>query len=298
MSLDILQPLDDDEIPQLLDVLSKDLPHSAWIYNFIKTQFDWARKMRWVRLLVLCPYGDWTLGTVIALNIGLADECKIFGAIHSMESDAALLKKCLMETDSIPWRAISDYVTVSERHADVYLEALEAKGLRVKHQATCAVAYMPPQQAANLSQPQVPSDVRIASLDANLHLEHVWQNWPPHVFHPAFKPVLKMTIKCSPSFGIFVPSSEGPDELASVVVQSDTVGLGILRTADKHRRKGFAKILLVHATKMMGECGTGPLAYISAENSTSIKMFKKIGYEIIGQTRWISISETEAKNEI
>ncbi|XP_065340973.1 uncharacterized protein LOC135940133 [Cloeon dipterum] len=285
---DILQPLKSADIPKLMNVLMKDLPNSSWIYDWIKTQLDWLKELKRVRVLVLCPRGDWTTGTVIALNVGLANNGKVFGAIYSIETDGVLLKKCLIESEMIPWRAMSDYVTVSEGHANIYLDALKVKGLQVIHHATCAIAYMPPDDAKIVVVPVLPAGARIAPLDVDRDLDTVWDNWPH--FPPDFKPVLQMMIRFNPSFGIFVTCEDGREELASMIVQASTVGLGILQTLSKHRRKGFAHILLAHVTKNMGQAGIGSMAHIIATQNTSIVKFKKVGYKFIGQSKWVKIN--------
>jgi hypothetical protein len=92
MSIDILQPLSKRDVPKLLEVLSREMPESSWVLsnfqilsnfinlrrqvqviNWIKTQCKWAEKLLRVRVLILCPYGDWTTGTVVAFNIGLVN---------------------------------------------------------------------------------------------------------------------------------------------------------------------------------------------------------------------------------
>jgi len=132
--------------------------------------------------------------------------------------------------------------------------------------------------------------VRIASLNVREHLDTVWDNWPH--FHPDFKPVVRTMVRRNPSFGIFVatPGEEPGEQLASMIVQSDTVGLGILQTLSAHRRKGFAHTLLAHVTRLMGAAGVGPQGHVIATNYASIEMFKKLGYKIIGQSRWVSIA--------
>lgn len=143
------------------------------VINWIKTQCEWSKKLVRMRVLILCPFGDWTTGTVVALNIGLvkpqdennersnfksrffkANNCRVFGVIYSSQRDGLLLKKCLDESDAIPWRAFSDYVTVSEKHAGIYLDALRKRGLQIKQQTACAVLYMPPGDAAIVQSPK------------------------------------------------------------------------------------------------------------------------------------------------
>jgi hypothetical protein len=41
------------------------------IYNWIKKQVEWAKHVAGMKVLVLCPYGDWTDGTVIGITYGL-----------------------------------------------------------------------------------------------------------------------------------------------------------------------------------------------------------------------------------
>jgi hypothetical protein len=78
----------------------------------------------------------------------------VFGAIYSNQRDGLLLKKCLEESDAIPWRAFSDYVTVGEKFAGLYLDALRKRGMQIKHQTACAVVYMPPGDAATVQTPK------------------------------------------------------------------------------------------------------------------------------------------------
>lgn len=74
--------------------------------------------------------------------------------MYSTQRDGLLLKKCLDESNAIPWRAFSDYVTVGEKQAGIYLDALKNKGLQIKQQTACAVVYMPPGDAEELQAPE------------------------------------------------------------------------------------------------------------------------------------------------
>lgn len=140
----------------------------------------------------------------------------------------------------------------------------------------------------------LPEGAWIGSLDATQHMDAVWDAWPH--YHADFKPVMQQMLQLSPSFGIFLLTEPDdsflitvPDAPACVLVHSDSVGLGALQTQPGLRRKGFARALLAHATKAMAASGVGPHAHLVTNDHASIALFEKVGYTIVGWTRWISL---------
>jgi len=113
-------------------------------------------------------------------------------------------------------------------------------------------------------------------------LDVVCENW--RHYDPEFRPVVQKMIELNPSVGVFVRNEDGEEELASMVLQSEYGGVGLLQTVPKFLRKGFASIALAHMTRILGQKGIMPQGYILLGNQGSSLLFQKQGYKVHGVT--------------
>ncbi|XP_059477283.1 uncharacterized protein LOC132197768 [Neocloeon triangulifer] len=287
-SNDILQPLSEQQMHLLLKVLENDFPSSIFIYNWIKKQLEWASKLPSMKVLILCPYGNWSDGTVIGITYGLAVG-KSFAAMYSPEKDGGKLKRALMRTKHVDWETLRHFSGVLDRHVPLCMEVLRAKGFQSsdKVRLNCNMHYVPKYEfSASLNLPTIPYGVRIGPLDVS-HLDYVCDNWP--LYTSDLRPVVSAMLELNPSVGVFVRNDDGEEELASMVLQSEYGGLGLLQTVPKHREQGYAALAVAYLTEVMGRLGFRTHGHTKLGNLRAQHLFQRAGFKIADQTNWITL---------
>ncbi|CAB3376460.1 Hypothetical predicted protein [Cloeon dipterum] len=284
---DILRALQEDETEELLQVLASDLPSSAVIYNWIKTQLEWAKKLPEIKVSILCPEDGILDGTVVAFVDKLADGI-VFGAVYSMEKEGTKLRTVLSESKLIPWDRLSHFSGVIERHIPICAEAIRQVGLTPVDNlyVPCYMHYIAAEDAAKVEVPEIPPNVRVGPLD-KCHVGIVCKYWPH--YSPDYLNVVEKMIELNPSCGVFVKNEDGSEELAAMILQSEYGGLGILQTVPEHRRKGYALIALRHQTRTLGKAGINVHCHVIVKNFNSIELFKKSGLKPVEISNWVCV---------
>jgi len=132
-------------------------------------------------------------------------------------------------------------------------------------------------------------DVRVGPLDKS-HLDAICDNWT--YYHPRFRPVILHMLEFNQTVGVFARNEEGQEELASMVLQSEYGGIGLLQTLPKFQRRGFASVALAHLTKNLGLNGVNPFSLHVLQNQTSSLLFEKLGYKKCGIYSWVKLVKT------
>jgi FR47-like protein len=135
--------------------------------------------------------------------------------------------------------------------------------------------------------------MRVGPLDVS-HLDIVCDNW--RHYDPEYRPVVQKMIELNPSFGVFVRNERGEEELASMVVQSEYGGVGLLQTVPEHRRKGYASIALAYQTRAIAKTGIMPHGHILLWNEGSSLLFKKHGYKVLDVSTWVIMKKPDQGN--
>lgn len=116
------------------------------------------------------------------------------------------------------------------------------------------------------------SEVYVAPLkEENVAMiDDVW----PHKY-PGSDIYLKKLIHFNGGLGVF---SKADDSLCSWIFKNHLLGLGVLQTVEKHRKKGYAKLLIKAVAKSMAEEGLDVHTCIVRHNSVSQNIFKNLGF--------------------
>ncbi|XP_065340257.1 uncharacterized protein LOC135939682 isoform X1 [Cloeon dipterum] len=273
-----LNPLGMDKIPELLDVLKSLLPDSVVAYNWLLTLSRWTSTDKEMKLIILCPNGDCEDGSMVGLVENLAVPDRIFGTLYCQRQNIELMKEALLKTSLIEWSKLKHFSAVLSRFVPSMAEVYTAKGLTLKA-VPCDLAIMQPEKAMNISIPSLLPNVRVRRLDESF-LDVVCDNWPHYDFQ--YRPVVLKMLQLNHSVGVFVKTANDEEQLASMVLQGEYGGLGLLQTLTEHQRKGFAEIATASLTKTLGMEGIMPHGYILSENKIGKQLFEKIGFEVIG----------------
>jgi N-acetylglutamate synthase-like GNAT family acetyltransferase len=78
------------------------------------------------------------------------------------------------------------------------------------------------------------------------------------------------------------------NEILSCAIYNDHIGIGLLNTIEKARRKGYGEILVKYFSQKIAERGLIPTTFINNSNTASITLFTKLGFKKIQGINWIS----------
>jgi GNAT superfamily N-acetyltransferase len=102
---------------------------------------------------------------------------------------------------------------------------------------------------------------------------------------------LSTLINENPSTGLF---SNENGELAAWCLMLETGGMGNLQVDEKYYRKGFGEATYMkQALKLGKELGIELHGHIAHQNSISLKMSTKVGFEWIDSNSWIGVRQKE-----
>lgn len=128
-----------------------------------------------------------------------------------------------------------------------------------------------------------------------LKIEHVKQvddPWP-HRYRtsPRFFEVL---IRNHMSYGLF---SSLDHSLMAWVFINEVGFLTHLYVEEKHRKKGYAEYLMKYVSNDQMSKGKDLFCYIVENNIASLKLYRKLNYEIIGRGVWTYVSQDKNSNK-
>lgn len=113
------------------------------------------------------------------------------------------------------------------------------------------------------------------------HAEIMNSVWP-HKYENSEK-YLATVLELNGGIGLF---SKQDNELRSWILKNYFGGLGVLQTANEHRRKGYGTLITKIFSKMLAEEGYDISAFIVRKNVASQKMFTGLDFENIIPVTW------------
>ncbi|XP_059476282.1 uncharacterized protein LOC132197188 [Neocloeon triangulifer] len=286
-STDTLVEIKEENIPHLQEVLKSLLPDTVMQYYWILTHLEWKKEIPKLQIKILCLNGDWNEKTVICLADGLAVPDKIYGVMYAPEEKLDRLKSALLTTDLIEWPRLKQFSACLLRLVPMMAQVFKEKGYQHNEDEftyTGYQYYMPVEEAKKFPLPTLPENVRVGSLDGSF-LDVFCSHW--RHYDPEYRPVVQKMLELNLSVGVFVKNERGEEELASMVLQSEYGGVGLLQTVPEFRRKGYAEIALAHLTKQLGLKGFMPFTNVLKWNEAANKLFKKFGYKLVDRGSWI-----------
>ena len=102
---------------------------------------------------------------------------------------------------------------------------------------------------------------------------------------------MQKMLELNPSTGVFVRNERGEEVLASMVLQAEYGGVGLLQTLPKHRRKGYASIALAYQTRTLGRNGILPHTHVLHWNTATSVLLQKLGYKVHGGSHWVMVTK-------
>lgn len=278
-AIEPLRKLSGSEIEDALAVLRRDMPNSIHVVNTILTGSRWMKEGRiTVDFSVYRPTeeGGGTAGVATVVTVMQMDGVVPVVTMHTTDRSCRLLRHALQHSAVFPWH--SDIV-FDNTHDDwvtpVMVEAVQARGSIHTHPNE--QMYLPKEEALAL-ETSAPSHVVLRPLDAHKHAPGINALWP-HKVRGSMR-LLENLILANHGFmscGAF-PVDDPEGGPAAYVMTTFYGGVGMLRTADSHRRQGLASVVTRVICRAEAEAGLDPICNVGHYNKASLDMFRRLGF--------------------
>lgn len=287
--MDNLQLLNENEIAPLLQILETQLPDSSVIYNWIKTQLEWRKTLKEIRLEIFCPKERFNSGSVIGLCYNLALEDSVIGVFYcSSQEDEKEFTQAVLHSAKIPWSKLNFIYEIPDKNLQLLDNILKLKSEKDIQFIPLQLHYLDADVAKAYPIPEIPPNVKLKPLESN-NLDDVCNNWPR--YDKRLRKVVENDINLNYTCGVYVTEENGQEVLAAMALHTDYGGIGLLQTVPKYRRLGYASLALAKLTRIMGEAGISPHFHVLSENIGALKMLEKTPYEIKCKTHWILLTD-------
>ncbi|XP_041984316.1 uncharacterized protein LOC121736912 [Aricia agestis] len=271
MESDSLQVLPVDQWHKLKDVLRRRWPQHVSGYTALDTMEVIVQRGCDYAFTVYCPFGDVGNGMVAVNN----KEGLIEYIIQCPKDKTDVLEKA-MRTTNILNHPKFEVPFVSEHVMDVV-------GRIIKEEWNAKVDYVCTTETYLLNR-STPFDVELPpdfvfkhmTLDYIELVDSVW----PHRYDKS-KWYFELLTKAKLGYGLF-----HKDELLAWVYIKEMGALGHLYTLEKHRRKGYAELIVKLIANILMEQGKTTFAFCVVGNTTAKNMYIKLGFDSVEDVTW------------
>jgi len=80
------------------------------------------------------------------------------------------------------------------------------------------------------------------------------------------------------------------DQLVAWALTQDDGAIGFLHVLESHRKKGYGYQITLGLSEQLRSRGKRPFAYIKKENTSSLKLFRKLGFIEQKQIHWLQLA--------
>lgn len=266
---DILVEIPNEDLPNLRDLYSKQLPFATHVYSFLNTAMKWMKvspEKSYIK--IFSPNGDWRRdGTFVALLQWSCYDLFVF----TLEETCERLEHALMTTQRIDWSQVILFYAVHQNHTDTVYKVLDKLELKVEHSTKTDFWWMPKEQASQLTV-ACPENFEIKILKPE-HAEIINEIWPHR--YPGSVNYLRTFIEMNGGHGVFTKTD---GKLVSWVLKNQMGTLGILQTIDAYKRMGLGSAVTKSLSREIALEGHNPLGTVLVENTASQAMFRNIGF--------------------
>ncbi|XP_023016215.2 uncharacterized protein [Leptinotarsa decemlineata] len=162
------------------------------------------------------------------------------------------------------------------------LRVIEDKALKIE-KTNINYIYTISKEDAMKFQVEYPPGIKSAKLE-KCHSNIVNTFWS-NAF-PGSDEYVTAFIENNGGIGLFFEST---NELVSWVLKTGVGKIGLLQTAQNHRKKGYASILTKLLSKQIAEGGENPTTNVLITNKASIKLMEKLGMQNVGTCYYITL---------
>lgn len=276
--MDPLQDVVEDDIPKLLEILKKDWPLSLHVYSFIRNHLKWKKKNSSKVLLVLCPGGDFSDGSVVCIA---PMQVRVHIVVYCCVSqDCRRLGEALKYTKKLDWNQYLFFESLMQPHVTLVEDALMANSAEKLCDNFFDYKMWLPSCQHNI-QFECPNDVKLVPLERR-HVQQIDSRWVHHQKGSA--EFLTDTIENNLGIGLCVGN-----ELVCWALHTHYGGIGVLYTEERHRNKGYAQLVVKTLCRRMLEEGVVPHVCIRNTNLQSKSLFDKLGFQVISMVWFVIV---------
>ncbi|XP_063697440.1 uncharacterized protein LOC134828395 [Culicoides brevitarsis] len=271
--------------PSLRDLFKSDWPRNILPYHLVQNYLDWHQKdpdFVEKNIEICCLDGDWSDGTFYAL-----DENSVF--FYTLNEDLSKLVNLL---SLLPRN--NDYLgaCVYARHFPV-VEKLVSLIPEWEHKfSTKTFLHHIPRERGAAYDLEIPEGITIKPMHSDEHAATVDSVYP---FRTEGKTVhhFKKLMKFNTNLGAF----DAEDKLVAWCLVYQSGVLNALQVLDDGRkRRGLGSLMVKAMAKTMAEQGYDTFGCIVDGNVPSFNLFKKLGFDNIGEVYWTGFGSKNVSN--
>ncbi|XP_017060561.1 uncharacterized protein LOC108100932 [Drosophila ficusphila] len=291
---DILRPLSDGEVDELLDLYKAQFGVRNFHYLLLYNQRKWDRQLdeagiprddpNYISLrkqFFTHRRGDFRQwGTYVSLHRDIVQSVSFF----SWQPDGAPeMWECLEATELIEWTQGALLTNVDLGFCERIKQLVASRGVASIQPRQCFGMVLPHEAALGAEVPEL-SEFEIRRLrDEDAAVVH--ETWPNK--GEGSLTYLRALVRFNKSLGV-CRSDTG--ELLAWIFQNDFSGLGMLKVLPKAERRGLGGLLAAAMTRRIAQSEEVTLsAWIVATNFRSEALLKRIGYQKELVNEWIKL---------
>ncbi|KAJ8924215.1 hypothetical protein NQ315_007006 [Exocentrus adspersus] len=272
---DILVDIPDEDLPKLAEMYKKHQDRAPHVYSTIMTGIEWRRKKNEKYMIFMSPKGCWEEdGTFIVLLTYNSFDIFCFSLGDGENIGEAFRRSKRLDPRGYKARQPLLYCVHQELYSPIR-EAIKEIGKTFSAEIPSHMFSISSEEALKY-ETQCPEQIYIKKLDKT-HSDLINSLWP-HRYENSEKHI-SLLIEMNGGYGLF---SKSNNQLVSWVVISMLGQLTMLQTLESHKRKGYASILLRHASKELGKKGFSAFGTVVVGNAPSVAMFEKAGFKNMG----------------
>ncbi|XP_016923752.1 uncharacterized protein [Drosophila suzukii] len=292
---DILRPLSDGEVDELLDLYKLKYSVKNFHYLLLYNQRKWDRQLDEAKItrddlnyislrkqFFTHRRGDFRKwGTYVALHRDIVQSVSFFSW---QPNGATEMWECLEQTQLIEWTHGALLTNVDLRFCDQVKELAVKRGVTSIQPRQCFGMVLLHDEARCVKVPELLSEFDIRPLrDEDAAMVH--ETWPNK--GEGSLAYLRALIRFNKSLGV-CRSDTG--ELIAWIFQNDFSGLGMLKVLPKAERRGLGGLLAAVMTQRIAKGEDVTIsAWIVSTNWRSEALLKRIGYHKEVVNEWIKL---------
>ncbi|RZC35143.1 FR47 and/or Acetyltransf 1 domain containing protein, partial [Asbolus verrucosus] len=280
---DILVNIPDDQLPKLATLYETKATWAPYMVSFVHMGIRWKKLEKYRDVITfMSPNNSWEEdGTIVAILQSSRHDLVVF----TLDDQCTNLYEGLMKTNLIDYRKRVMFFNLHEKHIPAVMKYIEDKKLNISEDTPCFIYAMSPEDAKKLTI-ECPPDIYVDKLELSM-TKQVNTAWP-HRFEGS-ENYVSTFIETNGGYGVFLKAT---NELVAWGLNHTLGHLGLLQTAERHKKKGYGSLIARVLSKEIGEGGHWPVGTVLVDNKVSMKMFEKMGFRNIGICTFITIENT------
>ncbi|KAF9424730.1 hypothetical protein HW555_000031 [Spodoptera exigua] len=253
---------------ELLNVFRKDWPRGVSGYTVLDNQKRWMAKGIEYDMRIYCPFGEVQNG-MVALN----EKYSFYEIIIQCPSDdTRKLAMALRTTKLIDWTRPIKVPFAPYNVINMLKEIVDDVNVQIE-------LILPSDTFMLDTQAFLPDGISLQLL-TNEYLDLVDSTWPHR--YPTSASYFELLINLKSGYGLFADKT-----LLAWVLINESGNLLHLYTAEGHRQKGYAELLLKSVSNVLIKEGRIVNAYCLLDNHNACKLYRKAGFHNSGEIAWV-----------